>query len=196
VLGSFEVTTDATGTAAFTRTITSPLPAADQVVTSTATNRTTGDTSELSAAVAIEAPGILGFSNATYTVNETDGTIAVTVSRTGGSEGTVTVQYATQPGSATAPSDFTATSGMLTFGPGVTTQSFTVPIVSDAVPEPEESFTIALSAPAGGATLGTATTSVIIASHLPEEAIPTASTWALISLAIGLAAVTLIRIGR
>lgn len=54
-LGTFEVTTDAAGVAAFTHTVTSPLPAPGQVITSTATNRTTGDTSEVSAAVVIES---------------------------------------------------------------------------------------------------------------------------------------------
>ena len=193
LLASFEVTADATGTAAFTRTITSPLPTADEVVTSTATNRLTADTSEVSAAVAIEAPGTLAFDSATYTVNETDATITITVNRTGGSEGTVTVQYATQNGTAAAPGDFTATSGTLTFGPGVTSQSFAVPIVSDAIPEGEETFTVALSNATGGATIGTATATVVIASHLPEETIPTASTWALIILAASLAFIALRR---
>lgn len=191
LLASFDVTADATGTATFTRTVTTPLPTADQVVTSTATTRLTGDTSEVSAAVAINAPGTVGFSAATYSVNETDGTATVTVNRTGGSEGTVTVQYATSPGSATTPADFTATSGTLTFGPGVTSQSFNVPIVADTIPEGEEAFTVNLTNATGGAVLGTATATVVIASHLPTEAIPTASTWGLIILAASLALIAL-----
>lgn len=191
-LGSFDVTTDAAGNAAFTRTVTATA-AADEVITSTATNRATGDTSEVSAAVAVDAPGTLAFSTATYRINESDGTVTIAVDRTGGTEGTVSVQYATANGTATSPGDFAATSGTLTFGPGVATQSFTIPIVADAVGEPEESFIVTLSAPTGGATLGTpSTATIVIATHL---AIPTASTWALILLALALAAITLVRIG-
>lgn len=191
LVASFDVFTDAAGNATFTRTIDSPLPGADEVITATATHAINGDTSEVSAAVAIEAPGQLALSSATYNVHESEGSITVVVNRSGGSEGTVTVQFATQNGTAASPSDFAATGGTLTFGPGVTTQSFVVPIVSDAVPEAEETFTVTLSAPGGGATLGAATATVIIAAHLPP--IPTASTWMLLLLASALAVAALSR---
>ena len=75
---------------------------------------------------------------------------------------TVTVAYATAPGTATGgPSgDYTDTSGTLTFPPGVTSRTITVPINADAVPEPNETFFVNLSAPtnatiADGQGLGT-----------------------------------------
>src|SRR5262249_56124928 len=40
-------------------------------------------------------PGALQFSNATYSVNENGGTATITVTRTGGSSGSVSVNYAT-----------------------------------------------------------------------------------------------------
>jgi hypothetical protein len=59
---------------------------------------------------------------------------------------TVTVQYATADGSASAPDDFASVSGTLTFGPGQTTQPITVPVVSDIVGEPStEIFTVVLT---------------------------------------------------
>jgi trimeric autotransporter adhesin len=62
VLGSFEVTTDASGSAAFTRTMPVVSPADVQTISATATNRTTGETSELSAAAtavaAADEPGV------------------------------------------------------------------------------------------------------------------------------------------
>jgi chitinase len=73
-------------------------------------------------------------------------TFTVTLSAPGTSP--VTVAYATADGSATAPLDYTATSGTLTFS-GTTTQSITVSIVGDTVVEPNETFQVVLSAPTG-----------------------------------------------
>src|SRR5262249_8182684 len=50
-------------------------------------------------------PGALQFSSATYAVNENGGAATVTVTRTGGSSGAVSVSYATSNGTATAGSD-------------------------------------------------------------------------------------------
>jgi hypothetical protein len=196
LLDSFTASTDATGNLTFTRTITSPLPVAGEVITSTATNRglvaipgsAPNSTSEVSAPIALAFPGGLRFESPTYAVDEDAGTVTITVTRTGGDEGTVTVNYATTNGSATAPVDYTQTSGTLTFGPGVTEQTFTVPIVQDMVPESDETFTITLSGPSGGATLINATTTVTITgSAIGAAAVPTASEWGLMVLALGLA---------
>lgn len=194
-LGSFVVATDAAGIATFTQD-TAVVPA-NQVVTSTATRHgSVADTSEVSAPVAIDAPGTLGFSLATYAVNEADGTVTITVNRTDGSDRTVTVEYSTHDSDAIAPADYATTSGTLTFAPGVTSQTFNVPIVADSIPEGEERFLVTLNNPTGGAVVFGAgdTATVAIASHLPGHAIPTASTWALLLLAAALAAVTLTRI--
>jgi hypothetical protein len=66
------------------------------------------------------------------------------------SPGVVTVAFATADGSATAPSDYTATSGVLTFAPGTTALAVTVSINGDVTPEPDENFFVNLSAPTGG----------------------------------------------
>jgi chitinase len=57
----------------------------------------------------------------------------------------VTVQFQTSNSSAVAPGDFTARSGILTFAPGVTSLTITVPVVADQLPEGAESFFITLS---------------------------------------------------
>jgi len=59
---------------------------------------------------------------------------------------TVTVGYATVDGTATAGSDYTAVSGTLTFAPGVTAQTITVPILGDVASEADETFFVSLSA--------------------------------------------------
>jgi hypothetical protein len=77
------------------------------------------------------------------TGGSTSASFGVTLSSA--SSQTVTVQYATLDGTATAPADYTAVSGTLTFAPGVTTQSIAVPIVTDAIPEPTQTFSVVLS---------------------------------------------------
>ena len=64
------------------------------------------------------------------------------------------MNYATANGTATAGLDFTATTGTLSFGVGETSKTIVVPILPDAVDELPETFTVTLSDPIGGATLG------------------------------------------
>jgi urease beta subunit len=61
------------------------------------------------------------------------------------STNTVTLNYATAPGSATAPADYTSTSGTLTFNPGETTQQIVVLVQGDTVSEANETFAVNLS---------------------------------------------------
>jgi hypothetical protein len=61
----------------------------------------------------------------------------------------VTVAWATANGSARAGSDYLARSGALSFTPGQTSASFTVPVNGDRTPEPDESFLVNLSNPMG-----------------------------------------------
>jgi hypothetical protein len=72
------------------------------------------------------------------------------------SEITATVNYTTADGTAQASDgDYQATSGTLTFNPGVTSQTITVLVNGNTVPEFNETFFVNLSAPAN-ATIGTA----------------------------------------
>ncbi|MFL5341705.1 MAG: Calx-beta domain-containing protein, partial [Gemmataceae bacterium] len=59
----------------------------------------------------------------------------------------VTVSYATADGSASAGSDYTAASGTLTFAPGQTSQSITVLVNGDRVPEPDRTLFVNVSSP-------------------------------------------------
>ena len=78
----------------------------------------------------------------------------------------------------------------------MTTQSFTIPIVPDNVPEGAETFTVTLGNETGGAFLGAGTATITITANLPAQAIPTASTWTLLLLAAVLAAITVHRISH
>jgi hypothetical protein len=100
-------------------------------------------------------PGQLQFSTSTYSVAESGGSATITVTRTGGSAGTVTVHYATSNGTALASTDYTSTNGTLTFNPGDTSETFTIPILNDGQTDGNETVNLTLSSPGGGATLGT-----------------------------------------
>jgi hypothetical protein len=60
-------------------------------------------------------------------------------------EQTITVDYATENGSAQAPGDYTSTAGTLTFHPGDTEELIEVPIADDALDERVETLKVRLS---------------------------------------------------
>ena len=68
-----------------------------------------------------------------------------TVTLSAASGQTVGVNYATADGTATQPADYTSTSGSLTFTPGQTTRTITVPVIGETVPEANETFFVNLS---------------------------------------------------
>jgi chitinase len=57
----------------------------------------------------------------------------------------VTVQFQTSNSSAAAPDDYTATSGIVTFAPGSTSQTITVPVIGDSAVEGDEGFFVTLT---------------------------------------------------
>jgi hypothetical protein len=70
----------------------------------------------------------------------------VTVSLSGPSSQTVTVNYSTGGGTASAGSDYQAVSGKLTFTPGQTSKSILVPVIGDLLGEPNETIFVNLHA--------------------------------------------------
>ena len=106
-------------------------------------------------------PGTVQFSSASYGVDENTGGIMVTVMRSGGDAGQVTVDYATADGTALAGEDYQGNAGTLTFLDGETSRTFTVTILDDAVHEADESLTLTLGNPGGGAVLGSPTSAVL-----------------------------------
>jgi chitinase len=69
---------------------------------------------------------------------------------------TVTVRYATTSGTAMQNIDFTPRTGILTFAPGQTSQTVSVPIIGDNADENDETIILTLSSPTGGAILADA----------------------------------------
>src|SRR5262249_45884383 len=73
--------------------------------------------------------------------------LTFTVSLNAASTQTVTVNYPTAGGRATAGTDFQSLSGTLSFAPGQTSKTVTVYAIGDTLIEPNETFTLNLSAP-------------------------------------------------
>ncbi|NJC32484.1 uncharacterized protein YhjY with autotransporter beta-barrel domain [Xanthomonas arboricola] len=72
-------------------------------------------------------------------------TATFTVSLSAASGQTVSVNYITADGTATAGSDYAARSGTLTFAPGVTAQGVAITVNGDTAVEPNETFSVGLS---------------------------------------------------
>jgi hypothetical protein len=98
---------------------------------------------------------LIDFESLHYDVDETDGQATVTVERLDGVGGAVSVEYATSDGSATAGSDYIATSGTLNWAAGDgADKTFTVPVSWDGRAEGTETISLALANAGGGADLG------------------------------------------
>ena len=98
--------------------------------------------------MALSASVTLSINNVTKTEGNSGTTaFSFTVTLSSASNQTVTVNYATSDGTATAGSDYTAASGTLTFASGTLTQTITVAVTGDTVVEPSETFTVTLSSP-------------------------------------------------
>ncbi|HUQ34402.1 MAG TPA: lamin tail domain-containing protein, partial [Pyrinomonadaceae bacterium] len=126
-------------------------------------SNSTGTANSNTATITVNAlnPGALQFNSATYSVNENGGSVTITVTRTGGSDGAVSINYATSNGSATSGSDYTATSGTLSYANSETSKTFSVPVIDDTTYEGNETVNLLLSSPTGGATLGSPSSAVL-----------------------------------
>jgi hypothetical protein len=112
------------------------------------------------------ATSTVQFSTDEYVMGEASKSIQITVTRNGSAANTATVRYTTWDqslaGHASQKSDYQINSGVLSFSPGVTSQTFTINIVSDRFVEGDEVIDLALSNPAGtGVGLGSPNASVL-----------------------------------
>jgi uncharacterized delta-60 repeat protein/uncharacterized repeat protein (TIGR01451 family) len=129
-------------------------------------------------------PGTFSFITTNYTASEAGGSVSIMVIRTNGSSDTVTLQYLTQdlpgtppPGIGFARSNvnYFATSGTLTFYPGITNQSFNVRIRDDGHVDPDLALLLVITNivaghPMNGTALGGVTNAwlTIIDSDFPQ----------------------------
>jgi hypothetical protein len=91
----------------------------------------------------------LEFSVSSYTVDEGEGSATILVTRSGNTAGTSTVDFATSDGTANQSQDYLIETGTLTFNPGNTSKSFSIPIIDDVYVESAETIGLTLSSPSG-----------------------------------------------
>ena len=89
------------------------------------------------------------FETDNFVVNEGEGSVTLTVVRQGDLSGTSAVNYSVPGGFAIPGQDYQPVSGTLTFNPGETVKTFSVPLIDDGTPEGIETFTVELTAPVG-----------------------------------------------
>ncbi|MDF5707960.1 MAG: PA14 domain-containing protein [Nostoc sp. S4] len=106
---------------------------------------------------AVTSPTTITLKQSPTSVNEGDGSVTVTVLRSGDLSGTSSIKYATLANTATPGDDYgngaEEMGGTLTFAPGETSKQVAIRIIDDSLAEPNESFSIAIDQPEG-ATLG------------------------------------------
>ena len=122
----------------------------------------------------LSIPGNLALGASSYTVNENMGSASLTVRRTGGFTGVVSVNYAASDDTATAGTDYTAASGTVSWADGDTAdKTITVPLLDPHVYDGStRTFLVTLSAPTGGVTLqrpGTAQVNITEDDILPTQ---------------------------
>jgi uncharacterized delta-60 repeat protein len=116
-------------------------------------------------------PGILTFDRSEYSIKE-DGTkvIAVTVNRTGGSDGAVSATINLTNGTAKAGEDYNGSPITVSFAERETSKTIEIPIVNDTIYELSETVNLTLANPTNGATLGSQQTASL--TILDDDAVP------------------------
>lgn len=101
-----------------------------------------------------ENPLCVGFSAASYGVQETSTSAVITVTRAGGNNGCIMVDYAATNGTAAAGTDYTPVTGTVVIADGAGSASFGVPVEFDVIEEPNETVALSLGNPRDGVILG------------------------------------------
>ena len=97
----------------------------------------------------------------TLSINESAGQAIVTVTRRGDFTGPAAVPFSTRASTALAGADYLSTAGTISFAPQETAKILSLSIVNDSLPEPDETFIVALTNPVPPAVLGRITNASI-----------------------------------
>lgn len=105
-------------------------------------------------AMRMPQPGSLRWTLAELEVFEDVGSFDLFLERVNGSDGAVSLNWTTMPGSASENVDYMAANGTVSFADGVTGASVNIRIINDMLLERNEDFFVRITMVSGGATLG------------------------------------------
>lgn len=111
--------------------------------------------------LAVVPASTVAFSAPTYSVGEAGGAATITVNRSGATNRTSTVSYSAGD-----------TSGVLTFAPGETSKTFSVPVANDAVDAPDRVITLRLSGDALTSVGATSALTIVDDEAAPDRTAP------------------------
>ena len=137
----------------------------------------------------------VAFEQSTYTIDDTDTEAVVTLLRTGGTNGTISVNFNTQDGSAKAGVDYTAVSTNVVFDDGVDTAAVAVPLLSPSGLKTNQTVKLILSSPTGGASLGSPSRATLTIQATGPPVIQFSAASYSVHEHVGRAVVTVIRFG-
>jgi uncharacterized membrane protein/transglutaminase-like putative cysteine protease len=130
-------------------------------------------TANANAVVVVGSPGTVQFSAGSYSAPEEGGVATITLTRSGGSSGAVSVVVSTADGSGLAGQDYVPVSQTVTWADGdASPKAVTIPLVDDNLVEPNETVRLSLSSPTGGAALGGPSSAVLTIVEDQEPAAP------------------------
>jgi len=127
-----------------------------------------------STSVASTGTALVALSASTYSVPKSSATAVVTINRSGNPSGAASVAYTTVNGTATAGTDYSPTSGTVSWADGdASAKSVAVPVTTQAA---GKTFSVALTAVSGDASFGSPTSATIaVAAAGASNLTPSAS---------------------
>jgi hypothetical protein len=134
---------------------------------------TNGGVQDLFVFLNVQPTGQVRFKTAITNAGETAGTAIVTVSLTGALSAPASLNFGTTNGTATSGSDYTSTSGTLSFAPGETEKTFAVQVIDDSLNEGDETVVLRLTSPSSNLLLGEPSTAVL--KIIDNDPLPTLS---------------------
>ncbi|MFM7319353.1 MAG: Calx-beta domain-containing protein, partial [bacterium] len=158
-------------------------------------NVTLTKTSASATIVDNDSAGTFAFAQGAYSVNENDptGKVVITVNRTNGGLGQVSIPYTLAGISATTGADFAAAGGTVNFADGQLTATIEVPIVNDTLVEGAETFSVILGTPStSAASLGTPSSTTV--SIISEDTVPPAPQIAAVKTTVSRGSMTAVNI--
>jgi|GEM_PF-2546420 len=118
-----------------------------------------GGTTDVVGAGLINALGALdfpalSFAQSSYSVSEAGASATITITRSGGISSAASAQFTTSNGTAAAGSDYTDASQVVSFAPGETSKTVSVPIINNTIYASDKTVNLTLTSPSTGAAIG------------------------------------------